>query len=37
MQALEQKTKNTRVQEKNQSLFLFRWEKGTLGEVGGKA
>lgn len=37
MQALEQKTKSTQVQEKNQSLFLFRWEKGLLGGGSGQS
>lgn len=39
MQALwkKKKSKNTLVQENNQSLFLLRWEQGMLGEVGGKA
>lgn len=36
-QASQKRSERARVQEKNQSLFLLRWEQGTLGGVGGQA
>lgn len=35
-QASQKRSERARVQEKNQSLFLLRWEQGTLGGVGGR-
>lgn len=36
-QASQKRSERARVQEKNQSLFLLRWEQGTLAGVGGQA